>query len=123
LLLTAGVSASQIPPGLQARAAHWRDQVAGKKILLVLDDAAGTEQVRLLLPGTAGSLVLVTSRRRLAALEDAAVITLDPLSPSQAAALFIRLAGRTECSVADPAVAEIARLCGYLPLAIGMLAT
>jgi len=57
VLLTAGVSAAQIPPGLEARAARWRDQVAGKKILLLLDDAAGHEQVRPLLPGTAGSLV------------------------------------------------------------------
>jgi len=57
VLLTAGVSAAQIPPGLEARAARWRDQVAGKKILLLLDNAAGHEQVRPLLPGTAGSLV------------------------------------------------------------------
>ncbi len=62
LLLTAGVPAAQIPPGLEARAARWRDQVAGKKILLLLDDAASHEQVRPLLPGTGGSLVLVTSR-------------------------------------------------------------
>jgi tetratricopeptide (TPR) repeat protein/transcriptional regulator with XRE-family HTH domain len=122
LLLTAGVSASQIPPGLDARAARWRDQLAGKKMLLVLDDAAGHDQVRPLLPGTAGSLVLITSRRRLSGLEDAAVITLDPLSPEHAAALFARLAGRPGISAADPAVAQIARLCGYLPLAIGMLA-
>ena len=63
LLLTAGVGAQQIPPGLEARAGRWRDFAAGKKILLLLDDAAGHEQVRPLLPGTAGSLVLVTSRR------------------------------------------------------------
>ena len=72
LLLAAGVGAAQIPPGAEARAARWRDYAAGKKILLLLDDAAGHEQVRPLLPGTAGSLVLITSRRRLAALEDAA---------------------------------------------------
>ena len=79
LLLAAGVGAGQIPPGVEARAARWRDYLAGKKVLLVLDDAAGHEQVRPLLPGTAGSLVLITSRRRLAALEDAAVISLDTL--------------------------------------------
>ena len=61
--------------------------MAGKKILLVLDDAAGHEQVRPLLPGTPGSLVLVTSRRRLAALEDATVISLDVLLPGEATAL------------------------------------
>ena len=65
LLLTAGVAAAQIPPSAEARAARWRDHVAGKKILLLLDDAAGHAQVRPLLPGTASSLVLITSRRRL----------------------------------------------------------
>src|SRR5262249_16051918 len=66
LLLTAGVPAHQTPPGVDARAAVWRVHAAGKKILLVLDDAAGHQQVRPLLPGTPGSLVLITSRRRLA---------------------------------------------------------
>ncbi len=122
LLLTAGVPAQRVPPGLEARAGRWRDHVAGRKILLVLDDAAGHEQVQPLLPGTAGSLVLVTSRRRLTALDDAAVISLDTLSPDEAAALLAQLAGRPE--LADPAgpAGEITRLCGYLPLAIGMLA-
>ena len=61
LLLTARVPMSQIPPGTDARAARWRDHLAGKKVLLVLDDAAGHEQVRPLLPGTPGSLVLITA--------------------------------------------------------------
>jgi tetratricopeptide (TPR) repeat protein/transcriptional regulator with XRE-family HTH domain len=123
LLLTAGVAAAQIPPGLEARAARWRDAVAGKKILLLLDDAAGHEQVRPLLPGTPGSLVLVTSRRRLAALEDATVISLDVLPPGEAAALLARLAARPGLRPGDAAVGEITRLCGYLPLAIGMAAS
>jgi tetratricopeptide (TPR) repeat protein/DNA-binding XRE family transcriptional regulator len=122
LLLTAGVAMQHIPPDLEARAARWRDYVAGKKILLLLDDAAGHEQVRPLLPGAAGSLVLITSRRRLTALEDATVISIDTLSRADATALLARLADRPDLGPEADATAEIARLCGYLPLAIGMLA-
>jgi DNA-binding SARP family transcriptional activator len=121
LLLAAGIGARQIPPGVEARAARWRDYLAGKQMLLVLDDATSHEQVRPLLPGTAGSLVLITSRRRLAALEDAAVISLDILAPDEATALLARLAGRSGLEAGDAGVGEITRLCGYLPLAIGML--
>ncbi len=123
LLLTAGVPAAAIPPGLEARAGRWRDQLAGKRVLLLLDDAAGHEQVRPLLPGTAGSLVLVTSRRRLAALEDATAISLDTLPPGEAGVLLARLAARAGIGATDPAVGEITRLGGFLPLAIGMLAS
>ena len=123
LLLTAGVPAGQIPPGLDARAGRWRDHVAGKKILLLLDDAASQEQIQPLLPGTAGSLVLVTSRRRLTALHDAAVISLGTLPPAEAATLLVRLAARPGLRAKDAAVSEITRLCAYLPLAIGMLAS
>jgi tetratricopeptide (TPR) repeat protein/transcriptional regulator with XRE-family HTH domain len=123
LLLTAGVPAAAIPPGLEARAARWRDHVAGKKILLLLDDAASHEQVRPLLPGTGGSLVLLTSRRRLTALNDAVVVSLDTLAPDEAAVLLTRLAGRPALPPDDIAVAEITRLCGCLPLAIGLIAS
>jgi len=122
LLLTAGVAVQQIPPGVEARAGRWRAHIAGKKILLLLDDAAGHEQVRPLLPGTSGSLVLVTSRRRLTALEDSAVISLGTLSPAEAVALLARLADRSDLGSGAGPAGEIARLCGYLPLAIGMLA-
>ena len=121
LLLAAGVGARQIPEGLEARAGRWRDYVAGKRVLLVLDDAAGHEQVRPLLPGTGRSLVLITSRRRLAALEDAAALSLDILPPGDAVALLARLAARTGLQAGDAAAGEITRLCGYLPLAIGMI--
>jgi tetratricopeptide (TPR) repeat protein/transcriptional regulator with XRE-family HTH domain len=122
LLLTAGVAPAQIPPGLQARMALWRDRLAGRQLLLILDDAVGSEQVLPLLPGTADSLVLVTSRRQLSALEDATVISLDTLPAGEAAGLLIRLAGRPGLGAGDPGVAEITGLCGYLPLAIGMVA-
>ena len=122
LLRTAGVATAQIPSELEARTALWRDRLAGRQLLLVLDDAASSEQVRPLLPGSGGSLVLVTSRRHLSALEDARTISLDTLPPGEAAGLLVRLAGRPGLSPADPAVTEITRLCGCLPLAIGMLA-
>jgi tetratricopeptide (TPR) repeat protein/transcriptional regulator with XRE-family HTH domain len=122
LLETSGMAVQEIPSGLESRTRLWRDRLAGRRILLVLDDAVAHDQVRPLLPGTAGSLVLVTSRRHLTALEDARVISLDILPPADAADLLVRLAGRPELGTGDPAVREITRLCGYLPLAVGMVA-
>ena len=122
LLLTAGVPPAQVPPGLEARMALWRDRLAGRQLLLVLDDAASSEQVLPLLPGSGGSLVLVTSRRHLSALDDATAVSLDTLPPGQAATLLVRLTGRAGLSPGDPSVGEIVRLCGFLPLAIGMVA-
>src|SRR5262249_61304207 len=101
-------------------AGYWRRDAGGTKILLVLDAAIGHEQVRPLLPGTPGSLVLITSRRRLAALDDAAVVSLDTLAPGEAAGLLARLADRPDVTTGDPGVGQLAALCGYLPLAIGM---
>jgi transcriptional regulator with XRE-family HTH domain/tetratricopeptide (TPR) repeat protein len=122
LLLTAGVAPAQIPPGLEARMGLWRDRLAGRQLLLILDDAAGSEQVLPLLPGAGGSLVLVTSRRHLSGLEGATAVSLDTLPPGQAAALLVRLAGRAWLSPDHPGVEQITGLCGYLPLAIGMVA-
>jgi len=122
LLLTIGVPAGEIPADLEARTGLWRDRAARRQFLIVLDDAADTEQVRALLPGVGGSLVLITSRRRLTALEDAAVISLDTLPPGEAAELLVRLAVRPGLSSSDPGVGEVTRLCGFLPLAIGMVA-
>jgi tetratricopeptide (TPR) repeat protein/transcriptional regulator with XRE-family HTH domain len=121
LLLTVGVQAHQIPAGLQERASLWRSHLAGRRVLLLLDDAAGHDQVRPLLPGTPGSLVLITSRRHLAALDDATSLCLDVLPDGDAAAMLIRLADRTDLDAADPAVGTINDLCGSLPLAIAML--
>jgi tetratricopeptide (TPR) repeat protein/transcriptional regulator with XRE-family HTH domain len=121
LLLTIGVAAAQIPPELEARIALWRDRLAGRQLLLILDDAASSDQVLPLLPGAGGSLVLVTSRRHMTALDDATTVSLDTLPPAEAAALLIRLAGRSGLSQSDPGVRDLIRLCGYLPLAIGMV--
>lgn len=122
LLLTTGITPQQIPPGLEARSALWRSHLAGKKMLLVLDDAAGSYQVGPLLPGTTDCLVLVTSRRRLTALEETTPISLDTLPPSHAADLFVRLTARPGLQSGDGAVVEVVRLCGHLPLAIRLVA-
>src|ERR1700733_9086399 len=122
LLLSTGVAPQQIPPGLEARSACWRGHLADKKVLVVLDDAAGSDQVRPLLPGAGGCLVLVTSRRRLTALEEAAPISLGTLSPTEAAGLFARLAGRPGLQPDNDAVTEVTGLCGRLPLAIRLVA-
>jgi tetratricopeptide (TPR) repeat protein/transcriptional regulator with XRE-family HTH domain len=122
LLLMIGIPPAQVPPVLEARAALWRDRTADRPLLLVLDDAATSEQVHPLLPGTGGSLVLVTSRRHLPALDAVTAISLDTLPADEAAALLVRLAARPGLRPGDPAVAEIIRLCGFLPLAVGLVA-
>ncbi len=121
LLVAVGVDPRHLPDGLAARAALWRDRMAGQKALLVLDNAASSAQVVPLLPGSAGCLVLVTSRRHLADLPGAVVpVLVEVLPPEQAQEMFVRLAPRAG---ADPAaVAELADMAGYLPLAISLLA-
>ncbi len=122
LLLITGVDAQRLPHDLDTRAAMWRDRLAGRRFLIVLDDAAGHEQVRPLLPGAPGCLVLITSRRRLAALEDVQSLTLGTLTPARAVELFTRLADIEVRDSDTPFIAQLAELCGGLPLAIGLLA-
>ncbi|MFI0487023.1 hypothetical protein [Actinomadura sp. 9N215] len=69
LLSSLGVPADQIPDGVDARSARWRALAARRRCLIVLDDAAGPDQVRPLLPGTGESLVIITSRMRMTDLE------------------------------------------------------
>ncbi|MEV6872478.1 BTAD domain-containing putative transcriptional regulator [Amycolatopsis sp. NPDC051128] len=115
LLLQTGVPASRQPDGLDERAALWRSRVAGRRVLVVLDNAAGPGQVVPLLPGDRGVGVLVTGRRRLAAVDGALALGLDVLPPADAEALFTAAAG-------GRSGAGVARLCGYLPLAVRIAA-
>ncbi|MEU7942473.1 cyclophane-containing RiPP biosynthesis TPR protein HaaT [Microbispora bryophytorum] len=125
LLLADGVAPQKVPNGddvwavTEARAALWRTRVADRRMLLILDNAATYAQIEHLLPGTAGSLVLVTSRRRLAAPE-AATLQMRALSALDAAALFTRLTRREELDAS--AVAALVSACGSLPLAVSLLA-
>jgi tetratricopeptide (TPR) repeat protein len=121
LLAAAGADPRYLPADLEGRAGMWRDRMSGQRALLVLDNAASSGQVAPLLPGSAGCLVLVTSRRHLADLPGAtAPVVLDVLPPEQARSMFIRLAPRAAEDAAS--VAEIVELTGYLPLAISLLA-
>jgi tetratricopeptide (TPR) repeat protein/transcriptional regulator with XRE-family HTH domain len=121
LLQAAGVAGQQLPGGLDDRARLWRSWLAGKRILLLLDDAIDSRQVRPLLPGTGGSVVLITSRVKLAGLGGARQIPLDVFSAGESAELLVRLADRPGLDRSDSAIAQIARLCDNLPLAVGML--
>ncbi|MGH3834712.1 MAG: NB-ARC domain-containing protein [Pseudonocardiaceae bacterium] len=120
LLASDGVDSRYLPDGLDERATLWRDRMAHQQALLILDNAASNDQVAPLLPGSAGCLVLVTSRRYLGDLPWAVPVLLDILSPDEAQQMFLRLAPR---AAAEPAkVAELVGLCGHLPLAISLLA-
>jgi DNA-binding SARP family transcriptional activator/tetratricopeptide (TPR) repeat protein len=118
MLRSLGVSPQLIPQDLGERAAYYRDRLAGKRALILLDNAATSAQVRPLLPATPGCLVIVTSRRRLTGLDDAHSMALDTLSPTEAAALLHKAAGPGRIPQDHPAVAELVALCGHMPLAI-----
>lgn len=81
LLRAIGVPGDRIPGTLAARSALWRSQLAGRRVLVVLDNAVTAAQTRPLLPGSAGCLAIVTSRRRLTELDGAQYLTLETLPP------------------------------------------
>jgi DNA-binding SARP family transcriptional activator len=116
-----GVGAEEIPAGLSARVSLWRRRVTGSRMLLVLDDVADAQQVTPLLPHAPGCLVLVTSRRKLTAVPGVIPLSLDTLSPDDAAELFSDRAG-PRARADEAAVREIVALCGFLPLAITLTA-
>ncbi|MEQ4304093.1 tetratricopeptide repeat protein [Plantactinospora sp. B6F1] len=116
-----GVPGAQIPDGLDARAALYRDRLHDRHALVLLDNAAGDDQVLPLLPASATSLVLVTSRRVLA-LDGAHTLNLNVFTARDAHALLERVAGKHRVA-ADPVGARrVVDLCGRLPLAVVLAA-
>ncbi|MFD6157982.1 ATP-binding protein [Nocardia sp. NPDC060256] len=122
LLTGLGIAPKHIPDSLEARRDLWRDRVAAKRVLLILDDARDHNQIEPLLPTGPECLTLITSRRRLIALDSALPLPLNTLDPDSAIDLFCQLAQRNPYGDDTAAVTEIVRLCGYLPLAIVLLA-
>jgi DNA-binding SARP family transcriptional activator len=120
-----GVGPLAIPAALDEQAALYRSLLAGKRMLIVLDNAADADQVRPLLPGEPGALVLVTSRRRLSGLtaRDGAVrLTLGPLAAPEAMLLLDQVLGHDRVRAEPQAAADISARCGLLPLALRIAA-
>lgn len=120
-----GVGAEHLPPGEEELAALMRSVLAERRVLLVLDNAVSSTQVRPLLPGASTSAVLVTSRNRLAGLviRDGFQRIELPLLSSRESVEYLRLAvGRDRLRTESAAAADLASLCGHLPLALSMVA-
>ncbi|MEO7196369.1 MAG: tetratricopeptide repeat protein [Pseudonocardiaceae bacterium] len=119
------VPAEKIPHDLDAQAGLYRSLLAGRRMVVVLDNAATPEQVRPLLPGSPTCAVVVTSRSRLSGLvarDGAHRLTLDVLPPNDAVTLLRHAIGADRVDAEPEVAAEMARHCGYLPLALRITA-
>lgn len=116
-----GISADNIPADVETKAGLYRSLLDGKRLLVVLDNAGTAEQVRPLLPGSSGCLVVVTSRSRLSGLiarDGAHRITLHPLPTADAIRLLRETVGTARIDAEPEMAVQLARQCAYLPLAL-----
>jgi tetratricopeptide (TPR) repeat protein len=116
-----GMPGQQIPHTLAGRAAAYRDRLAPIRALVVLDNAATTEQIHPLLPATPGCLTLVTSRRSLTDLHPATHLSVDVFTADDAQAFLARAVPEVPLGTDPNAAARIARCCGFLPLALSLI--
>ena len=118
LLRTLGVESKMVPASLAERERLYRSLLSGRRILVVLDDAAGEGQVRPLIPGEPGSATLITSRARLEGIEGARRVDVGLLSPEDGVELMARVAGRERAASELEAAVQLVHCCGRLPLAL-----
>ncbi|MGH8877838.1 MAG: tetratricopeptide repeat protein, partial [Stackebrandtia sp.] len=121
MLRALGVTLDEIPADVEDRSALYRSLLSDRRVLIVLDNAADETQVRPLLPGGSRCLVIVTSRRRLAALDEVSPVPLDVMSGAEARSLFLDAAA-ADGFAGDGVVDEIVEACGKLPLAVRIAA-
>ena len=117
-----GVDGREIPVDEAERAARYRTVLAGRRMLVVLDNARDAAQVRPLLPGTASCAVLVTTRSRMPDLASTRLVDLNVLDDDEALALFTRVVGDERAAAEPEATAELLLACAGLPLAIRICA-
>jgi DNA-binding SARP family transcriptional activator/predicted negative regulator of RcsB-dependent stress response len=117
-LRSLGVTPQHVPTSLQGRERVYRDRLAGRRILVVLDNAADVAQVRPLLPGSPSCAVLVTSRHNLDGLTGAHRLDLGVLTHDQALTLLRRIVGEARVDAEPEAAGAIVAACGRLPLAV-----
>ena len=117
-----GVDGRDIPVDEAERAARYRTTLAGRRMLVVLDNARDAAQVRPLLPGTASSAVLVTTRSRMPDLASTRLVDLNVLDDDDALKLFVKVVGEPRAAAEPEATAELLEACAGLPLAIRICA-
>ncbi len=125
LLATLGVEPGRIPDDAHAQGALFRSLVAGKRMLLLIDNAVDTSQVASLLPGSESCTVLVTSRNLLSGLlagYGARPLRLDALVGVEARALLSGKLGEERIAAEPEAVDDLLRFCGGFPLALSIVA-
>ncbi|MFJ8001398.1 AfsR/SARP family transcriptional regulator [Streptomyces sp. NPDC096310] len=118
-----GTPDSEIPDSLAERSALYRSALDGRRVLVLLDNARDSAQIRPLLPGTTGCAALITSRARLVDLVGAHLVDLDVMSPEEALQLFTRIVGPERVAAEREAALDVVAACGFLPLAIRIAAS
>jgi DNA-binding SARP family transcriptional activator len=122
MLRAIGVQPADIPVGANERSAALRSALAGRRVLVIADDAADASQITPLIPGDTNCAVIVTGRTILATIPGAYLLRLDPLAPGEAMEMLARIVGRDRVAAEPSASQELIAACACLPLAVRIVA-